>query len=440
MNLQIIATTASATADAPAAPAPAASGPRAKPENGQSFAQMLGMAAAQASVGLAAGGAAPEHAAEGGNSSPTGKQLQPVATASPEVTHAPDEGQDASTLQAGTALRELKPQSPVPVPLPMQAAGGREQSERPSRPDDSPGMEAIDPQAEAPEPDSPHSAQAVTAAPQPLPLLPAGHPDTTEPAPAARPISPPALGLRRTLADGEPQTRGIEIAAARIDRAATGQPSPTARSNGELSPDLFTLDLPTAAQDAGRNTSAPRGELAAAFPPSQHQSVTGTGGSFASLLAPAQASDMEGMIDSLFSARESGRTARGEMVLRHGEFGPVALRIEQASAELRAILHSHDPGFAPAAQAALADRAIAAVSEAQQGQQRGHDQAPGHGSPRDGGASTAGSGRGSNPGGNPAPQHGHSQATSPQGAAPGPIHPHPPRGGASPPAHGARFA
>jgi hypothetical protein len=51
------------------------------------------------------------------------------------------------------------------------------------------------------------------------------------------------------------------------------------------------------------------------------------------------------------------------MTLQHGEFGFVALRLEQAGAQdWRAVLASRDPGFVPAIHAALAERAVAAAS------------------------------------------------------------------------------
>ncbi|PKP91899.1 MAG: hypothetical protein CVT75_08530 [Alphaproteobacteria bacterium HGW-Alphaproteobacteria-14] len=52
------------------------------------------------------------------------------------------------------------------------------------------------------------------------------------------------------------------------------------------------------------------------------------------------------------------------MTLRHAEFGFVSLRVDAAGSEgWRAVLASRDPGFVPAIQAALADRAIAATAD-----------------------------------------------------------------------------
>lgn len=72
---------------------------------------------------------------------------------------------------------------------------------------------------------------------------------------------------------------------------------------------------------------------------------------------------IESAIAQVGDLREALRSARPEMTLRHGEFGFVALRLEQTGAQdWRAVLASRDPGFIPAIQAALADRAVAAVS------------------------------------------------------------------------------
>lgn len=80
----------------------------------------------------------------------------------------------------------------------------------------------------------------------------------------------------------------------------------------------------------------------------------------------ASAPDAEAMFDQIATLRDAARLARSDVVLRHGEFGTVNLRIDASGApgEWRAALTSRDPGFVPAVQAALAERAVAASSEA----------------------------------------------------------------------------
>ncbi len=88
---------------------------------------------------------------------------------------------------------------------------------------------------------------------------------------------------------------------------------------------------------------------------------------------PAQ---VEQAIEALGEARDAGRVARPEVLVRHSEFGLVSMRLEAASGDLRATLSSRDPGFIPAIQSALNERAVAASSEAatSHNNPRGQDQ------------------------------------------------------------------
>ncbi|MEO1729523.1 MAG: hypothetical protein AAFR64_02160 [Pseudomonadota bacterium] len=84
------------------------------------------------------------------------------------------------------------------------------------------------------------------------------------------------------------------------------------------------------------------------------------------------------IVEQVAEARAAGRDARPELTLRHNEFGQVAMRIDANGSDWRATLSARDPGFVPAVQAALAERAVAASSEAGLHQngfaQRGHEQ------------------------------------------------------------------
>ena len=83
------------------------------------------------------------------------------------------------------------------------------------------------------------------------------------------------------------------------------------------------------------------------------------------------------IVEQVAEARAAGRDARPELTLRHNEFGQVAMRIDANGSDWRATLSARDPGFVPAVQAALAERAVAASSEAGLNQngfsQRGQD-------------------------------------------------------------------
>ena len=71
----------------------------------------------------------------------------------------------------------------------------------------------------------------------------------------------------------------------------------------------------------------------------------------------APGAQIEQLVEVLAQAREAGRGARGDLTLRHAEFGTVAIRLEQAEGETRATIAGRDPGIAPAVIAALAERA-----------------------------------------------------------------------------------
>jgi len=109
--------------------------------------------------------------------------------------------------------------------------------------------------------------------------------------------------------------------------------------------------------------------------------------------APSLASDsglaaqIEDAIDQIAGLREAGRAQRSELMIRHSEFGPIAMRIEAAAGDLRVALSSRDPGFVPALQAGLVERAAEAggangngqSSSQQSGSQRGGDSQAGAG-------------------------------------------------------------
>jgi hypothetical protein len=85
---------------------------------------------------------------------------------------------------------------------------------------------------------------------------------------------------------------------------------------------------------------------------------------FDSAAPVAPAPQLERTIAEVGALREALRSVHPEMTMRHAEFGLVAVRIEPASADQwRAVLASRDPGFIPAIQAALAERALAVAGE-----------------------------------------------------------------------------
>ncbi|XUU60731.1 hypothetical protein ACRAQ6_00225 [Erythrobacter sp. HA6-11] len=91
-------------------------------------------------------------------------------------------------------------------------------------------------------------------------------------------------------------------------------------------------------------------------------------------------SQLETLIENLAQARETGRAAKGEMLVRHEEFGVVSMKLAAMEGELKATLNSRDPGFALAAQNAIAERSVAAVTDSSSAQSRAQDNAAGQGS------------------------------------------------------------
>jgi hypothetical protein len=80
--------------------------------------------------------------------------------------------------------------------------------------------------------------------------------------------------------------------------------------------------------------------------------------------ATPAAPQLESAIAQVGDIREALRSARPAMTLQHAEFGAVSIRLEPAAPDQwRAVLASRDPGFVPAIQTALAERAVAATAD-----------------------------------------------------------------------------
>ncbi|MBV7258931.1 hypothetical protein [Erythrobacter crassostreae] len=109
--------------------------------------------------------------------------------------------------------------------------------------------------------------------------------------------------------------------------------------------------------------------------------------------APAEtrvAASIENAVSQLTEARESGRNIRPELALKHAEFGAVNMRLENVAGDLRATLSSRDPGFVPAVQAAMPERAVAFnTDQGSTASQRGNE---GIGTGQSGSGNTAGHG------------------------------------------------
>lgn len=210
-------------------------------------------------------------------------------------------------------------------------------------------------------------------------------PPAEDAAPAAAPPSPdPALLAALVPPVVVPPVASPAPAPARLPRAGLIRPA-----GGDLAPLPARVTLPpataaeTPATEAPDPPSAPASPSSPAPTPAQSPAPVLAGldsappPALATPIAPpppapaperieaprAPAPQQETAIAQVGDLREALRSARPEMTLRHAEFGFVSLRLEQPAPEQwRAVLASRDPGFVPAIQAALAERAVAAAS------------------------------------------------------------------------------
>ena len=187
-------------------------------------------------------------------------------------------------------------------------------------------------------------------------------------APPTAPVRTPLVAPASTGTRGAPAIRRVDapLHVAEVEPEPEPEPKPTTPAV-ESSPAATAFELPltaqaTSASAAGPDLSASASQPAPAFAPPLVAPAT-TPDRIDPLRAPAP--QQETSIAQVETLREAARMARPELTLRHAEFGAVSLRLEATGTEgWRAVLASRDPGFVPAIQAALADRAVAAAASA----------------------------------------------------------------------------
>lgn len=298
----------------------------------------------------------------------------------------------ALVRQDGTPLPPRLPGGsnlPHPVQAAAQAApqppvqpAGQAAAASPLAEDDAAPADLADPgapadpaaPAPAPAPDQTAALPAVIAAPAPdiialaVPQMQAA-PDRPRSAPPPAPA--PALVSAAPLSLSDPVA---SIASPALPLA----PVPLAPRRGAGSADLAEpAALPAPATSSLPALAAPS-SAAAPVPvvASSPAMVAEAGAAQGASPALVSGGDIEARLDQLDAYREAARSTRPELTVRHSEFGAVHLRLDAAvgaAGEWRALLTSRDPGFVPAVQAALAERAVAATSESagQQGAQTG---------------------------------------------------------------------
>lgn len=152
------------------------------------------------------------------------------------------------------------------------------------------------------------------------------------------------------------RTMGAEQASppGTVDMPADEPVSPQPSSERGSAPRVAAIQTGAASFEAGSsNTGQP------VLAPLAQAGTSGSASIMTSaptqLAAPA---DLDAMIDRLVEARQTAQSGQARISVSHAEFGQVGIRIEQlaATGALGVTLNSADPDFAPAVQAALADR------------------------------------------------------------------------------------
>lgn len=393
--------------------------------------------AADAGAGAGAGDVA--HVVDGAPSDRPAPMLPPGLVPAPRGTDLPPVGTIMPPALASTVRI-------APEPMPTTAASGP----LPAPPEASPivlSAAAPSPDAaslDAPQPDQiisvPDAVQqdedtattegqmaAGAMLQQPTALPPSSAPSPNLPVTMAIPVAfgspPPARNAAHTSPAGEtilpddgdalvPLPVAVPPRSVRASGKAELRPEVAATAGAHSAP---LAAMPTATPLAGNAVANPDAGSAMANPatvPAQASSATG----------------METMLDQLAGLRDAARSARPEVMLRHGEFGVVNVRIDATTpGDWRATLTSRDPGFVPAVQAALAERAIAA-SDASSGAGPNTGSQPGsHQSGRGGEAATgqnAGSqaNYGSSPGSGQGSQQPYLAQTRMEGRSDAPVH------------------
>lgn len=293
--------------------------------------------------------------------------------------------QDAAGLEAGTGnflpepaepageagsllpviLTHPMPAAPPVAPVPTDSIRpeGDTAVAGPARP----GSSAAGPVQAASQPVAQIVPQTV---PQPVPsvLLAAPMPQleprgagatSAAPVPAAAMALQPAAGPTPAL-PGQPGTElpGVEPGPGPADaKGARDAGTPPEETSPPVSSPARTAEAAAAPSVLRDLPAAPA--AAAAAPSAQPRE-------------PLPGEQLERLVEVLAHAREAGKGARSDLLVRHGEFGTVAIRIDQGDGELRATLTARDPGLAPAIVAALAERG---ATQTHDQPQRGNDNA-----------------------------------------------------------------
>jgi hypothetical protein len=197
------------------------------------------------------------------------------------------------------------------------------------------------------------------------------------------PVDPPAPKGRLASARGDaPQGTSAQ--------ATAGLPARSSARDASENADAFPSHSPVSqsADGAGALDNAPTSiqSLASASTTANAQTLAASGGAAtptpplaSANAAPQNGTDMAALVDRLVEARAAARSGLGAQStmasIAHADFGRVSLRFDQDDAGMSISMTSRDPGFAPAAQAALAQSpAVAAGAQGHGAGQSGSGQ------------------------------------------------------------------
>lgn|GEM_PF-1251111 len=186
----------------------------------------------------------------------------------------------------------------------------------------------------------------------------------------AQPVQPSASPKPGTnLAPNVATQIDSEIDTSELDRA--NDPRPALPGLASRSPVAQQIQA-ASADTAGSHASASAAQVAQAAPSLQAGPQPAAPDANGTARLAAQ---IESTIEQLTDARSNAQANRPEMTVRHQEFGAITMRLEALGNDLRATLSARDPGFVPAIQNALAERAVAANGETSTSNgQRGSEQ------------------------------------------------------------------
>jgi len=353
----------------------------------------------------------PAALALGGNSilPQTGKILPPAPTVLPAAKDTSDNQPDASTA-ATTPPPTVDPALALmiaPLAQPVATTPATPAAASPAS-----TQSATTATASATPVASATPQQATSAAPAAAPALAlAAAPAVAAAAIAAAPVAALVIGANPVLA----QATSAKITLTAPDANAPAQDSATAITlrptqtaatpvpAANTSQDQTGSQTPDRGNDKPADHSAATADPRSATLPGVTDAATLAQSSAASVAAPvavhdtaaqlspqitatpAASPDMAALVDRLVEARQVARSGAGTQMVQatitHAEFGRVALNFRQDGEGLTVSMASGDPGFAPAAQAALAAQAsqVNASASADGGQATGQNQSQNQG-------------------------------------------------------------